>query len=182
MPLPLLARAHGWNLDSLHEAMERRAVPKPSYVLPDGTEMVSTDYFTLIGDGSDLGSLRDRFVARFEAALRRLGLPVAAENSVATWNSYLTGEFAACLKSVSPEAMALKELLIGSIADLVAEPQPQEEGWRAALRDAVGRLDDLEMPFAGWDEVRFGTRTSRARSIDDVHARFPEVFTQGLPR
>jgi hypothetical protein len=176
IPLRLLARANGWDVEALQQAMDAQRVPKASYVLPDGTEMVPADYFCLIGDGSQLDTLRGRFIPRYEAALRRLGLTPSDQASSATWEGYLSGQFGACIKSVTPEAMALKESLVDSIAGLVAKPRVDDRPWRDALRDAVSRLDELEMPFARWDDIRFGSRSSRARSIDDVRARFPHVF------
>jgi len=175
MPLGLLARANGWDVDALRLEMAGGRVPKVSYILPDGTEMIPTDYFALVGDGSELDTLRDRFIRRYEVAVARLGLS-SADESAATWESYLSGGFAACLKSVTPESIALKGALVDAITALVSDPKVDDAAWSAALCAAVSQLDDLEMPFARWDDIRFGSRSSRARLIDDVRAQYPGVF------
>lgn len=176
VPLALLAIAAGWTLDAIRHAIADGAAPSPTYLLPDGTEMVPPDYFGLIGAPADLASLPERFQARHAAACTRLGLAASPSGGEETWQYYLSGEFGACVKSVTPEAIVLKEMLVDAIGALLAAPEPDDRDWQRALRDAVDRLDAIEMPFAAWDEIRFGTRTSRARLIDDVRARFAPIF------
>jgi len=177
LPLGLLAAAHGWNADMLRRAIDDGSIPQPTYTLPDGTAMVPIDYFALIGDGNDLASLRARFVARWEATLARLGLTAAPGDAEEEWAGYLGGGYGGCLKSVTPEMIALKRALTTAIESLLAEPDDADAAWCAALRDAVARYDAFAMPFAAWDRIRFGGPVTRDRLVYDVRRRFPGAFT-----
>ena len=79
------------------EALEQvRAVaaagqlPQPSYVLPDGTEMVPADYFAIADAG------RDVFEREFLAAG---GSPDEVD---AEWDGYRSGAYGVCLKEQTP--------------------------------------------------------------------------------
>ena len=73
----------------------------------------------------------------------------------------------------TPENIARKGRLVDAIEGLTADPRPDDADWRAALRDAVDALDELERPFAPLDEHRLGARPTRRRLVDDPRARWP---------
>jgi hypothetical protein len=147
-------------------------LPKPAYVLNDGTDMVAADFFELLDDAGDLESLRADFVRRFVAASG------ADEDAAAEeWEAYLSGEYAVCLRHVMPETIARKGQVMEAIERLVSRPNEGEPGWRAALREAVGALDELERPFAEYDRVRFGAPSWGGRGEKPSRARFPAVFS-----
>ncbi len=98
---------------------------------------------------------RDRFIAAG-------GDPDAVEEEHRAW---LSGEYGACLHSTSPEAIVAKSSLMTTITALLADPQPDEDRWRTALRGSVDALDAIERPFARHDRARFGGPTSRDRLI-----------------
>jgi Family of unknown function (DUF6058) len=144
-------------------------LPKPSYVLPDGAEMVPADYFALADAG------REEFARRFLAAG---GDPEAVDEE---WQYYLTGDYGVCLKEQTPENIARKEQLVNLIDRLLENPQPAEPDWREQLRRSVEELDVIERPFAPhYDRARWGP-SSRDRCIAGARDRFPDVFAAAVP-
>jgi Family of unknown function (DUF6058) len=143
-----------------------KRLPHPSYVLPDGTEMVPADYFTLADAG------RKDFARRFLAAG---GKASALEEE---WEGYLSGAYGVCLKEQSPENIVRKDQLVSGIEELLAEPRPGDAEWRDRLRSSVDELDRLERPFApDYDRARWGP-SSRDRCITAARERYPEVFVR----
>jgi hypothetical protein len=139
-------------------------LPQPSYVLPDGTEMVPADYFVLADGG------REAFEREFLAAG---GSP---EEVDAEWDGYLSGAYGVCLKEQTAVNIVRKEALVKAVSGLLASPDPGERGWRARLRTAVDELDELERPFApAYDRARWGP-SSRERCITAPRERYPEIF------
>lgn len=157
--------------ESARPLVERGVLPQATYVLPDGTPMVPADHAALLDDaGGDPGAVAARFRARFVAAG---GDPADADAEHEAW---LSGEYGACLRNPSPEAIVAKSALMVAIGALLASPATADTSWCAALRGAVDALDALELPFAAYDRERFGTPSSRDRLITETHARFPHVW------
>jgi hypothetical protein len=149
-----------------------RVLPRATYQTPDGALWYARDWWRLFDDAGG-GSVRPLFERRLVAAAARLGhaVDVASE-----WEAYLAGLYGACLREVTPENIALKELVAAALDRRLADPRPHDGAWCAALRAEVETLDSLTQPFAECDRIRFGKRTSRDRLITDVRARFPQVF------
>jgi len=159
--------------DSVRELVEQGILPRATYVLPDGTPMVPSDHAALLEDaGGDPQAVAERFRERYVAAG---GDPGLAEEEHAAW---LSGEYGACLRSTSPEAIVAKTALMTAIGALLVAPAPTERSWRSSVRSAVDALDALERPFAAWDRERFGTATSRDRLITATRERFPELWSE----
>jgi hypothetical protein len=138
--------------DSVRAEIAAGRLPKPAYVLDDGTEMVAADHLALAERAGGVHALRDWFEAR----------------APGEWDDYLSGEYAVCLRAVSPEAIRRKGELIDAIEELLrADPPP-----RAPLRAAVDELDALLRPFAPCDRIRFGGPVSRDRYVTAVRERF----------
>jgi hypothetical protein len=107
--------------------------------------------------------------------------PPRTEDVIQTeWESFLTGQYGVCLRVAWVPCILRKSKLMRTIEDLVAHPKVDAPGWKRRLRQNVESLDRLEMPFASLDRIRFGKRVSRDTHIQDVRARFPQVF--GEPR
>jgi sugar phosphate isomerase/epimerase len=156
--------------DDVRRLIAENKLPKPSYVLPDGTEMVPADYFLL----ADVG--RDEFARRFRGAG---GDPSAVDEE---WQGYLSGAYGVCLKEQTAENIARKELLVTLIEGLLDGPQPGDAAWRDRLRALVEELDALERPFApDYDRARWGP-SSRDRCITASRERFPDVFAEATVR
>ena len=166
VPLAELAAERG--VDA-HALIERRLLPAPSYVLPDGTEMVPADYFALADEAGGPEALPAEFARRCTAA----GLEPSEE-----WEAYLTGVYGVCLRRVSPETIARKGALMDAISSLIEAPAADDREWRERLRAEVDALDDLERQFApDYDRGdRFPVPPTRDRLIRDVRERF------GLPQ
>src|SRR5438093_1282816 len=79
------------------ELIEQGVLPRPSYVLPDGTAMFPRDYFALLDDAGG----PERMRAEFE---RRYGWHELQED----WEGYLSGVYAVCLREVMPETITRK--------------------------------------------------------------------------
>jgi hypothetical protein len=158
--------------DPVRELVEQGILPRATYVLPDGTPMVPSDHAALLEDADgDPNAVAERFRERFVAAG---GDPDAAEEEHAAW---LSGEYGACLKNTSPEAIVAKSALMTAIRALLAAPAPTDPSWRTSVRSTVDALDALERPFAAWDRVRFGGPSSRDRLITATRERFPDLWT-----
>ena len=61
-------------------------LPKPAYVLDDGTEMVAPDHLALAERAGGVGALREWFEAR----------------APGEWDDYLSGQYAVCLRASRP--------------------------------------------------------------------------------
>jgi uncharacterized protein DUF6058 len=152
--------------EEVRAAMVAGRLPNPAYVLDDGTAMVAADHLALYDEAGD--DLQAAFRARYAAA--------GGTDVDGAWQGYLSGLYAVCLRSATPEAVARKDRLVDDIEALLTDPRPRDADWREALRAAVDELDALERPFAPLDEHRLGARPSRRRLIDDPRARWPAIF------
>src|SRR5439155_7889784 len=135
VPLDELCRRSGESAPAIRAEVAAGRLPRPTYVLEDGAEMVPADYFSLAADAGSLDALREHFVDRYSAAAalepERLDAP---EDE---WRAYLSGEYGACLKEVTPENIARKSALVARIDALLRKPRQQEDIWRTRLREAV---------------------------------------------
>jgi hypothetical protein len=157
--------------DDVRPLVERGILPRATYLLPDGTAMVPEDHATLLDDADgDPAAVAARFAERFVAAG---GDPRDTHEEHIAW---LSGEYGACLRATTPEAIVAKGALMTTITALLALPAPGDDGWRAALRGAVDALDAIERPFASYDRERFGGSTSRDRLVTAPRERFPELW------
>jgi hypothetical protein len=150
-------------------------LPKPSYVLDNGTEMFPADYFRFVDEAGGPDALRARFAERLESA--------GADDLDLHWQSYMDGIFGVCLWDVTPETIARKAKLVSSISELLMLARPAEADWRQRLRDEVEELDALERQFTpdyDRDETRFGRKPTRDLLIDAARERYPEVFAAEL--
>jgi hypothetical protein len=150
-------------------------LPKPSYVLDNGTEMFPADYFRFVDKAGGPDALRARFAERLEAA--------GAGDLDLHWQSYMDGIYGVCLWDVTPETIARKARLVSSISELLMLARPAEADWRQRLRDEVEELDALERQFTpdyDRDETRFGRKPTRDLLIDAARERYPEVFAAEL--
>ena len=160
VPLAQVARGR---LEEVRAAMAAGRLPAPAYVLDDGTEMVAEDHLGLADEAGD--ALAAAFRARYTAA--------RGPDPDGAWAGYLSGAYAICLRSATPETIARKDRLVDDIEALLADPRPRDQDWRDGLRAAVDELDRIERPFAPLDEHRFGARPTRHRLIDDPRTRWP---------
>jgi hypothetical protein len=157
--------------EDVRSLVERGVLPQATYVLPDGTAMVPDDHAALLEDAQgDPDAVTTRFRDRFIAAG---GDPGAADQEHAAW---LSGEYGACLRTTTPEAIVAKDGLMRAITALLAVPAPADEAWRVAVRASVDALDAIERPFARYDRDRFGGPSSRDRLITATRERFPDLW------
>jgi uncharacterized protein DUF6058 len=173
-----LAGAREASVEEIRNLIEDGRLPRPSYVMDDGTEMVPADYFRLVDEAGGVEALRESFLARYREAA---GAETARLDDAETeWRSYLSGEYGVCLRTVTPETIVRKSALVGAIEGLLSKRRPDDPRWGEDLRRAVEELDALERPFAPhYDRTRFGGPSSRDRLITAVHAEYPEIFATG---
>lgn len=152
--------------------IEQGLLPRPSYVLDDGTGMFPADYFALVDEAGGPSALRAHFVARYRAASAK------NEELERDWEAYLAGIYGVCLREVTPEAIVRKSVLVTSLCELLVLASPQSREWREALRAQVDELDALEREFTP-DYDRSGVHgrpPTRDLLIRAARERFPEVF------
>jgi hypothetical protein len=162
--------------EEIRALIAMRRLPKPSYVLDDGTEMFPADYFRFLDEAGGSATLRARFGERLEAA-------GGGEDLDLHWQAYMDGIYGVCLWNVTPETIARKAKLVSSISELLMLARPTEDDWRQRLRGEVNELDALERQFApdyDRDEARFGRRPTRDLLIDAARERYPDVFAGEL--
>jgi hypothetical protein len=170
-PLEQLCRERGEGVERVRSLINGGLMPRPSYVLPDGSEMVPEDYFRLLDEAGGRQRLRQEFARRYAAA-------GGHESELeADWNGYMDGVYGICLRTVVPETIVRKEDLVSSIERLLARPGPTDAAWQTRLRDEVVELDALERELSpDYDRSRFDTPPSRDRLIVAARERYPEVF------
>jgi Family of unknown function (DUF6058) len=153
-----------------------RKLPRPSYVLDDGTEYVPPDYFALADAGGGPDKAREEYERRYRAALREQDLPFDADLFERRWEAYLDGISGICMRDVTPETIIRKRLLIDEIDRLLANAQPDDDEWRTTLRGSVDELDSIEKEFApDYDRARFVP--TRDTYIRDVRHSYPQVWS-----
>ncbi|HEX3444050.1 MAG TPA: DUF6058 family natural product biosynthesis protein, partial [Chthoniobacterales bacterium] len=134
-------------------------LPRPAYVLD---EMYPGDFFLFPDSAGGFGApMKDEFAARYIRAAAAYADSPSEERIEAEYAAYLSGEYAVCLRFVSPETIFLKEFAITKIQELLTAPKPSDADWSAALRNWVTRLDGMEREFAPCDTARFGSLPSR---------------------
>jgi Family of unknown function (DUF6058) len=170
--LPLGQIAHREQVDTgqLSSWIESGRLPRPAYLLPDGTPVFPADLLALMRSAGGLDPLSRHFAHRIELAARMLGFSPNTRES--DWEDYLSGEYGICLRQVTPETLVLKELLVERIGRALEEPRPQDHRWRRTLAFDIEGLDSLVRPFARVDRVRFGRQTSRERLIEAPRRRW----------
>lgn len=187
-PLPVLTpadlryiRASFTRLDDLSAAPAHLAalitegrLPRPAYVLADGTAMVGHDYLALLDAAGTIDALPATFASRYRAAAGTVA-DVAVDDA---WEGYLTGEYGVCLREVTPETIFRKDQLVATLTAQLASPAPEDPSWRRALLERVIALDRLTRPFAPCDRIRFGGPVSRDRLIDEPRRSYPRVFAE----
>jgi hypothetical protein len=153
-------------------------LPRPSYVLEDGTGMFPPDYFRLAADAGGFDELSAHFAARHRAAVEANGGGDGLEED---WRAYLEGAYGICLREVTPENIVRKTVLVSSLCELLMLPSPRSGEWRRALREQVDELDALEREFApDYDRADHRARPpTRDLLIEAARERYPELFHAG---
>ena len=162
--------------DEVRALIEQGRLPRPSYVLDDGTGMFPADYFRFVDEAGEPDALQARFAERLAEA-------GGGEELALHWKTYMDGIYGVCLWDVTPETIARKAKLVSSISELLMLARPAEADWRQRLRDEVEELDRLERQFTpdyDRDEVRFGRKPTRDLLINAARERYPEVFAAEL--
>lgn len=172
MPLAGVCIREGLPLAQVRDMVRSEQLPRPPYVLPDGTEMVPADYFDLMHEGGSVEGLQDHFLDRFTSAASEHGEPASPEEAMEAWADYLSGDYFVCLKRATPESIVRKGWLVDRIEQLLDVARKRDVAWRRELRSMVDELDALERPFAAYDRIRFGAPSSRDRLITAVRCRY----------
>lgn len=164
--------------DHVRAQIDRGLLPRPSYVLDDGTDMVPVDYFRLLDEAGAPAALGAEFERRHAAACReQCADPAQLKDD---WGGYMSGMYGVCLRDVTPETIVRKGALVDSLTQLLAEPRWDDAKWRELVRTQVDELDELEREFApDYDRQpeRFGRPPSRDVLIEANRERFPELFS-----
>lgn len=165
----------------VRELIDAGLLPRPSYVLVDGTAMFPADYFRLYDEAGNVDRLSQVFRERYRQAAQpypELATADAVENA---WSAYLRGVWGQCLVEVTPEVVVRKRALVNSLCRLIALPRPRNSEWCAQLREEVSELDEIERDFApDYDRAEeWNDRPpSRDLLINVARERFPDVFSE----
>jgi hypothetical protein len=159
-----------------------RRLPRPSYVLDDGSEMFPADYFRLVDDAGGIDALPEHFAARHEEAARAQLVPV--DEREGDWEAYLDGTYGICLREVTPENIVRKTALVTSLCQLLMLPKPRDPEWRRELREQVDDLDALEREFSpDYDRADDQDRPpTRDLLIKAAREQYPDVFDSAQQR
>jgi hypothetical protein len=155
--------------DEVRTHMLAGRLPLPSYLCSDRTEMVPADLLDLVDRAGGTARLPGWFQSRW----------VDPDEAAEEWSAYLSGQYV-CLRSVRPDTIIRKGQLMSAIGETLAEPKPESMLWLARVHILVDELEAVELPFTGYDRLRFGGPTSRDTLIDSVRARFP-LDNQPIP-
>src|SRR5256884_1062355 len=117
--------------------IEERRLPRPSYVLQDGTGMFPADYFRLVDEAGGIEALEGHFAGRHRQAT--FARAAAAKERERDWEMYLDGTWGICLNDVTPETIVRKNTLVASLSELLMLPRPDSEDWRVSLRGTGDR-------------------------------------------
>ncbi|HET9155989.1 MAG TPA: DUF6058 family natural product biosynthesis protein [Myxococcaceae bacterium] len=170
LPLEEIAHREKVNARRIATCIEAGQLPRPAYLLPDGTPLFPPDLLELLRSAGSVDALPEHFARRTEVAARLLGF--GANTREADWEDYLSGEYGICLRQVTPETLVLKEALVERLDRALAAPRPDDPRWRRALAFEVDGLDALIRPFARVDRIRFGRPTSRERLVEAPRRRW----------
>jgi Family of unknown function (DUF6058) len=171
VPLEELCQGRKEQAERVRALMHEGKLPLPAYVLDDGTEMVASDYFALLDDAAEIESLGALFSRRYRQAAATVGAEVTEASVEDDWQAYLSGEYAVCLRHVTPENVFRKGWLTTEIEHLLAESRPDDRRWSDRLTALVDELDALEREFAPYDRRRWGS-VSRDRLITAVRKKY----------
>ena len=160
----------------VEELIAERRLPRPSYVLDDGTAMFPPDYFRLVDEAGGVDELPKHFAARHREAVR--AEHERGDELAEDWEAYLSGTYGVCLRAVTPETIVRKSALVSSLSVLLTLPRPRDGEWRRALREQVEELDALEREFApDYDRGETQDRPpTRDLLIAAARERYPDVF------
>jgi hypothetical protein len=160
--------------DEIGALIGERRLPRPSYVLPDGTGMFPADYFRLVDEAGGVDRLRDHFAERHRA----IGLNWHGNDLDTDWQMYLDGTWGICLRDVTPETIVRKNVLVSSLCELLVLARPGEADWRQALQEQVDELDALEREFSpDYDRSdQMDRPPTRDLIINAARRRYPELF------
>lgn len=163
--------------EQVERLIEQGLLPRPSYVLEDGTGYFPRDYFRLADEAGGPTELRASFVSRWHAARRAAQAPDELEQD---WEVYLAGVWGVCLRDVTPETIVRKNDLVSSICELLILARPNSPDWREALQAQVDELDALERQFTpDYDRGDAQERPpTRDLLIATARERYPEVFAE----
>ncbi len=155
--------------EQARDAIAAGQLPRPTYVLPEGIELFTPDFFALLDSAGGLAELPNHFADRHRRAAGAVDAPTSASEH--EWSNYLSGLYGACLRQVTPEAMVAKEQLIWRIETMTATARPDDVSWVTELRETVDALDSIERPFTDHDRQRWAG-TSRDSHITAVREKY----------
>jgi hypothetical protein len=156
--------------------IDQGLLPRPSYVLDDGSSMFPADYFRLVDEAGGAHKLRAHFVKRHRAATE--AARASNDDLERDWQAYIGGVYGICLHELTPGAIVRKSLLVSLLCELLVLARPQSADWREGLRAAVAELDAIEREFTpDYDRSAALERLpTRDLLIKAAHERYPALF------
>ena len=119
--------------------IEQGRLPAASYEL-DGEDWFPPSYFALLDEAGSVDDLHAHFEGRFAIASDETGALAGPDELDEAWDEYLSGAWGRILFDPTPESAVQSNRLAGSIAELVAEPAPDDPAWGRRLTARVDAL------------------------------------------
>ncbi|HYH34364.1 MAG TPA: GNAT family N-acetyltransferase [Nocardioides sp.] len=139
-------------------------LPLPSYLLPDGTPLVTRDHLDPVTWAGGVDRLHDWFVRYWPG-------PEQAEAESA-WEDWLAGRYA-WLRPATPRTIRRVRTLQAQAerASAALDDDPRDAVARGSLTEALDGLDALLAPSLDHDRARHGGPTPRETWVDGLRRR-----------
>ncbi|MGA0122267.1 MAG: DUF6058 family natural product biosynthesis protein [Gaiellales bacterium] len=147
-----LCAARGDDSAAWRAAIGAGRMPEPSYGV-DGEGRFPPTYFGLVDEAGSVDGLRAHFEERFAIASDETGALAGPDELDEAWDEYLSGAWGRVLYDPTPESAVQANRLAGSIAELLAEPAPDDPAWRRRLGARTDALAALLREGCGRDRA-----------------------------
>jgi len=161
--------------DECRSKIRARQLPLPAYLI-GSLEYYPSDFFLFPDSVDPATGMQKAFFERYRRVAGAYGEKPSETQLLEEFEGYLSGEYAVCLKIVTPETIFLKGLAMTQIDKLFADANQSGPARAFQLKAWVNRLEGWERQFAPCDTARFGSLPSRVRYIDRARSSFPEIF------
>lgn len=170
-----LCAEHRWEEATVAALIERGLVPAASYRL-DGRDYFAPDLLRLLQEVGDPAAIRPRFEERYALASDATGALAGPDELDEAWEAYSAGDWGRLLVDATPEGAVHANRLARSVAELLADPAPNDPRWASRLEARVGALALLLREGCAADR---GAEEAHPwdRWVRQPHERYPDIVS-----
>jgi hypothetical protein len=150
--LGVLCAERGLGVEAVRSLIDRGLVPEASYRLPDG-DYFAPDLLLLLAEVGEPGAVRGRFEERYAVASDATGALAGPDELDEAWEAYIAGDWGRLLVEATPESAVRANRLARAVAELLADPAPEDARWASRLEARVGALARLLREGCGADRT-----------------------------